>query len=385
MISILTRNLLCLSAVIAISACGGGDSGSKPKADFSIKCVDFVCVYDASISTSDVKPIVRYSWQFGDGAAGSGKIVHHPYEESGEVTVTLRVIAEDGATSVATRTVNVTGSPIASSYSLVHDVISIHILIDETMHGLFDFVDSLQAAVEANGPPGGTAYDIDCDTSGSASVIAWEDSNANMLVDGAESLKFSADSCKFPTAANAVSTSDTATAIGDFGSTSFSLQESTKTTAGMGLDRYSGWGISGNLAFTVDHGSSPEKLSYSGTETALAFSDENGNVLARLAFDASMSSLAPALNNITGDITYTISQVDYVQTVLEPVTFSRNPDRSVSMDAGRFSIKGGSRTIEVRLDADPAYLRISIDEASDGDIDLTGRVAQSVAVDALDD
>jgi PKD repeat protein len=44
--------------------------------------------------------IVDYSWNFGDGTLGSGQLVQHAYQASGEYTVTLKVTDEVGRKSV---------------------------------------------------------------------------------------------------------------------------------------------------------------------------------------------------------------------------------------------------------------------------------------------
>lgn len=54
--------------------------------------------------------IASYSWNFGDGSAGSGPLVSHTYLKPGIYTATLTIRDGSGATSTATRSVNV-GSP----------------------------------------------------------------------------------------------------------------------------------------------------------------------------------------------------------------------------------------------------------------------------------
>jgi PKD repeat protein len=54
------------------------------------------------------RTIVRYDWNFGDGASGSGATTTHPYSAPGTFTVTLTVTDDQGNVGIATATVTIT-------------------------------------------------------------------------------------------------------------------------------------------------------------------------------------------------------------------------------------------------------------------------------------
>lgn len=63
--------------------------------------------FDASASSDPDGDIVRYGWDFGDGATGLGKIVTHAFAHPGEFVVLLTVTDSAGAEAKATRLVKV--------------------------------------------------------------------------------------------------------------------------------------------------------------------------------------------------------------------------------------------------------------------------------------
>jgi hypothetical protein len=75
----------------ATASCGGTLSGG-------------VCPVDA-------RPITSYSWNFGDGASGSGATVTHNYPSVASFVVTLTVTNDRGKSASTTKTVIVTASP----------------------------------------------------------------------------------------------------------------------------------------------------------------------------------------------------------------------------------------------------------------------------------
>jgi uncharacterized protein YkwD len=80
--SCITENLLPVAHFTANPL-----SGEKP----------LLVSFDASESTDPDGAIVSYMWDFGDGAAGSGKFASHRYTTEGIYTVTLTVTDNDGA------------------------------------------------------------------------------------------------------------------------------------------------------------------------------------------------------------------------------------------------------------------------------------------------
>ena len=63
--------------------------------------------FDASPSYDPDGNITRYQWEFGDGAMATGRTVNHTYRSAGSYNVTLTVTDNRGATSAASRTINV--------------------------------------------------------------------------------------------------------------------------------------------------------------------------------------------------------------------------------------------------------------------------------------
>ena len=70
-------------------------------------------VFDGSGSYDPDGTIVSYTWDFGDGYTGSGKIVTHAYSTGGTYTVTLIVTDDDGATDSDTTSATIPGGNLA--------------------------------------------------------------------------------------------------------------------------------------------------------------------------------------------------------------------------------------------------------------------------------
>jgi len=138
----------------------------QPVASFTetaeIVNTDETISFDASDSSDPDGTIVDYSWDFGDGAKGTGVSVQHAYSQDGTYTVTLTVTDDDGATDTTSATKTVLNRiPIASFTESAHTVSSsesIHFDASEShdpdgtiVNYLWDFGD------------GNTAVDVEVD------------------------------------------------------------------------------------------------------------------------------------------------------------------------------------------------------------------------------
>ena len=68
--------------------------------------------FDASESFDPDGAIVRYEWNFGDGATGTGMITRHAYEAEGSYTITLQVTDDDDLSDDATATIHPRAPPL---------------------------------------------------------------------------------------------------------------------------------------------------------------------------------------------------------------------------------------------------------------------------------
>lgn len=86
----------------------------KPTAEFSHTVDGCKVNFDASNSSDEDGSITDYSWDFGDGTRGSGKIASHTYSRNGSFNVTLTVKDNDGLQDSKSVTINVTGCRVES-------------------------------------------------------------------------------------------------------------------------------------------------------------------------------------------------------------------------------------------------------------------------------
>src|SRR3989454_1556602 len=73
--------------------------------------------FDASASSDPDGTMATYSWNFGDGFTGTGKMVTHSYSTAGFFTVTLTVTDNSGSTGSATSTKTTTDRPPIAEFS----------------------------------------------------------------------------------------------------------------------------------------------------------------------------------------------------------------------------------------------------------------------------
>src|SRR5438034_5763989 len=72
-------------------------------------------VFDASTTTDPDGAVVSYSWDFGDGQRGSGKLANHTYSQAGAFSVTLTVADAAGRAAATTKSIPVGAGPEPSN------------------------------------------------------------------------------------------------------------------------------------------------------------------------------------------------------------------------------------------------------------------------------
>jgi PKD repeat protein len=106
-------------------------ANQPPTADFSTTADDLKLAVDAGASTDADGTIADYSWDFGDGSAGSGVADSHTYAESGDYEVELTVTDDDGAKGTVTKTVTVTEPPnVTPEAAFTFDVNDLTVSLD---------------------------------------------------------------------------------------------------------------------------------------------------------------------------------------------------------------------------------------------------------------
>ncbi|WP_198418090.1 PKD domain-containing protein [Cryobacterium sp. TMT4-10] len=108
-----TPNVLQIQRIPYSSTPPPPPANVAPVAAFSSTVADLTASFDASGSSDSDGTIASYSWDFGDGATGTGATASHPYAAAGTYQVTLTVQDNGGATGTITHGVTVTdpGTP----------------------------------------------------------------------------------------------------------------------------------------------------------------------------------------------------------------------------------------------------------------------------------
>ncbi len=103
-----------IDAVNSLTLCSPtGPPNQPPTAGFTYSCTGFACNF-TSTSTDTDGAINSTSWNFGDGASGSGPTTSHTYATGGNYNVVLTVTDDDGATAQQSQSVRVNNPPTAS-------------------------------------------------------------------------------------------------------------------------------------------------------------------------------------------------------------------------------------------------------------------------------
>jgi PKD repeat protein len=98
------------AGVVVLAACGGGNGGdiqgppsnTPPTANFGVSCTQLTCTFTDS-STDAEGSIKAWSWNFGDGSAGTDRNPVHDYASAQAYNVTLTVTDSAGATDSVTK------------------------------------------------------------------------------------------------------------------------------------------------------------------------------------------------------------------------------------------------------------------------------------------
>ena len=166
----LLQLLVCL---LLFTGCSGGDgdgsgtAGSEkaaPEAAFTVSIdsgtAPLSVSFDASESADSDGTITTYAWSFGDGNAGSGSILTHIYQTSGDYTAILTVTDDDGLTGTASRKIAVSESKNTApeaSFTVSTDSGTAPLMVSFDASGSADSDGTLTTYAWSFGD-GGTAY-----------------------------------------------------------------------------------------------------------------------------------------------------------------------------------------------------------------------------------
>ena len=93
-----------------VTVTGAPPPNTAPAAAFTESCDGFTCFFTDGSTDAD-GTVQGWSWDFGDGATGTGANPSHTYGSEGDYEVTLTATDDDGAAGVVTTSVTVTPPP----------------------------------------------------------------------------------------------------------------------------------------------------------------------------------------------------------------------------------------------------------------------------------
>ena len=96
-----------LSVGLLLVACSSNDVEARFDISDDEGDTNTVFEFDASPSISTDTEIVGYAWDFGDGNGGTGQVVTHIYDTSGDYQVTLTITNENGSQASSSQIVSV--------------------------------------------------------------------------------------------------------------------------------------------------------------------------------------------------------------------------------------------------------------------------------------
>lgn len=127
---------MIIVGLLALSACLHSGENLPPLAAFVVSSPNgyapFQVVFNASSSSDPDGRLIRYEWNFGDGATARGIQVEHVFEDDGEYTVVLTVRDNRGAEDTAVAVIEVFNPPPIArfTYSPQEPVVGQAVLFD---------------------------------------------------------------------------------------------------------------------------------------------------------------------------------------------------------------------------------------------------------------
>src|SRR3990172_5717632 len=94
--------IVAIAIALVVAGVGGWYfvfSNAPPRADFTHSSIDLVLTVDGTPSVDPDGGIATYTWNWGDGATGSGPQTSHTYASTRDYDVTLTVTDLRGATA----------------------------------------------------------------------------------------------------------------------------------------------------------------------------------------------------------------------------------------------------------------------------------------------